>query len=111
MHGVVQQPLLGGLEAGHIGQGADQANHFGVGAHHRTRAQSEPQIMPVGRAHAKILGNAPAPLFEHAVERGAEAVAVERMQDFQPLGGRALERSALEPEHGFGLGAGEDVVG
>ena len=47
----------------------------------------------------------------HAVERGAEAVAVERMQHLEPVRGRAVQRSALEPEHRLGFRAGEDVVG
>ena len=33
------------------------------------------------------------------------------MQDFEPPRRRAIERSALEPEHGLGLRAGEDLVG
>ena len=111
VHGVVQQPLLGGLEFGHVGQRADETNHLAVGADHRPRAQREPQIVAVGGAHAEILRDAAAPLLEHAVERGAEAVAVELMQDVEPLGGRAVERSVLEPERGFGFGAGEDLVG
>jgi hypothetical protein len=40
--------------------------------------------VPVGGAHAEILRDTAAPLFDDAVERGAEAVAVERMQDFEP---------------------------
>ena len=35
VHRVVQQPLLGGLELGHVGQRADEAHHFAVGADHR----------------------------------------------------------------------------
>ena len=93
VHGVVQQPLFGGLEFGHVGQRADEAHHFAVGADHRPRAQREPQIMPVGGAQAEILRHAAAPLFEHAVERGAEAVAVELMQDFEPLGRRTFAAS------------------
>ena len=67
--------------------------------------------MAVAGAHAKVLPDAAAALFDDAVERGAEAVAVERVQHFQPVGGGAVERSALEPEHGFGFRAGEDAVG
>ncbi len=111
VHGVVQQPLLGGLEFGHVGERADEPDDFAVGADDRPRAQREPQIMPVGGAHAEILRHAAAPLFEHAVERGAEAVAVELMQHFEPLGRRTVERAVFEPERRFGLGAGEDFVG
>ena len=85
VHGVVQQALLGGLELGDVGERADQPDHLAVGADHRPRSQREPQIMAVGRAHAEILRDAAAPLLEHAVEGGAEAVAVERMQDLEPV--------------------------
>ena len=95
VHGVVQQALLGGLGFGDVGERADQPDHFAVGADHRPRAQREPQIMAVGGAQAEILRDAAAPLLEHAVERGAEAVAVERMQDFEPLRRRAVERARL----------------
>ena len=111
MHRVVQEPLFGGLELGDVGQRADQANDFAVGADHGTRAQREPQIMAVGGAHAEVLREAPAALLDNAVEGGAEAIAVERMQDFEPVRGGAVERSALEPEHHFGFRAGEDAIG
>ncbi len=52
VHGVEQQPLLGFLEFGHVGERADQAHHFAVGADHRPRFQREPQIMAVGRRAA-----------------------------------------------------------
>ena len=111
VHGVVQQPLFGGLEFGDVGQRADQADDFAVGADHRPRAQREPQIMAVGGAHAEVLRDTAAALFDDAVERGAEAVAIERMQNFEPVRGGAVERSALEPEHRFGFRAGEHAVG
>ena len=85
VHGVEQQPLLGILEFGHVGQRADQPHHFAVGADHRPRLQREPEIMAVGGAQAEILGEPAAPLLDHAVERGAEAVAVERMQHVEPV--------------------------
>ena len=84
VHRVVQQPLFGVLEFGDVGERADEAHHFAVGADHRPRLQREPQIMAVGRAQPEILGQPAAPLLEHAVERGAEAVAVERMQHVEP---------------------------
>ena len=66
--------------------------------------------MAVERAQAEFQEQPPAALVEHAVERRAEAVAVERMQHFQPVGGRAAERAALQPEHRLGLGRGEHPV-
>ena len=111
VHGVVQQAFFGGLERGHIGERADEPHHLAIGTDHRTRSQRKPQVMPIGRAHAEILRHAATPLFEHAVERGAEAVAVEMMQDLEPFRRRSLQRSALEPQHGLGLAAGEDMIG
>ena len=67
--------------------------------------------MAVGRAHAKILGDAAAPLLDDAVQRCAEAIAVKRMHHFEPVRCRAVERSALEAEHGFGFRAGENAIG
>ena len=111
VHGVVQQALFRGLEIGHVGERADEPHHFAVGADDRTRLEREPEIISFLRAQAEILHQAPAPLFDHAVERGAETVAVERMQHLEPGRGRAFERAALEAEEMFGLGAGEDLVG
>ena len=42
VHGVVQQPLLGGLELGDVGERADQPHHLAVGADHRPRLEREP---------------------------------------------------------------------
>ena len=95
VHGVVQQALLGGFGFGDVGQRADQADHFAVGADHRPCPQREPQIMAVGGAHAEILGDPAAALFEHVVQRGAEAVAIERMQYVEPLRRRAFQRARL----------------
>ena len=111
VHRVEQQPLLGVLEVGHVGERADQAHHLAVGADHRARLQREPEIMAVGRAQPEILGQAAAPLLDHAVERGAEAVAVERMQHVEPLRRRPFQRAALEAEQVLGLRAGEHLVG
>ena len=111
VHGVEQQPLLGVLEFGDVGERADQPHHLAVGADHRPRLQREPEIMAVGGAQAEILGEAAAPLLHHAVERGAEAVAVERMQHVEPARGRAFQRAALEAEHVLGFRAGVDLVG
>ena len=111
MHRVEQQPLLGVLEFGDVGDGADQAHHLAVGADHRPRLQREPDVMAVIGAQAEILRQPAAPLLHHAVERGAEAVAVERVQHFEPACRRAFQRAALEAEHVLGLGAGEHLVG
>ena len=103
VHRVVQQPLLGVLELGDVGERADQAHHLAVGADHRPRLEREPEIVAVGRAQPEVLAQAAAALLEHAVEHGAEAVAVERMQHVEPARGRAFERAALEAEQRLGL--------
>jgi hypothetical protein len=84
VHGIVQQALFGGLEFSHVGQRADQPHDFAIRADDGTRLEREPQIMPVRAAQPEILHQAAAALVEHAVERGAEAVAIERVQHFQP---------------------------
>ena len=66
--------------------------------------------MAVGGAHAEILGDAAAALLQHVVERGAEAVAVERMQHVEPLRRRAFQRAGFEPKRGLGLRAGVHLV-
>ena len=111
VHGVVQHALLGVLGLGDVGQRADHAGDLAVGADHRARLQREPHEVAVGGAQAEILHQPAAALVEHAVERGAETVLVERMQHFQPFRGRAFQRAALEAEQGLGLGAGEHLVG
>ncbi len=111
VHRVVQQPLLGVLELGDVGERADQAHHLAVRSDHRPRLEREPEVMAVGRAQPEVLGQPAAALLQHAVEHGAEAVAVERMQHVEPARGRAFERAALEAEQRLGLRAGEDLVG
>ena len=95
MHRVVQQPLFGVLELGDIGERPNKAHHLPIRTDHRPRLDGEPEIMTVRRAQTKVLGQAPASLLQHAVKHGAEAVAVERMQHFQPTCGRALQRTPL----------------
>ena len=108
MHRVVQQALLGGLELGDVGERADEAHHLAVRADHGPRLEREPEIVAVRRAQPEVLHQPAAALLEHAVERGAEAVAVVRVQHVEPARRRAFERAALEAEQLLGLGAGED---
>ena len=87
VHGVVQQPLLGGLVVGDVGERADQPHDFAVGADDRARlaARTRDSGRPA-RAQAEVLRLMPAaPLLDHAVERGAEEVAVARMDDVEPV--------------------------
>ncbi len=111
MHGVVQHALFGVLDLGDVGERADHARDLAVGADHRARLQREPHEMAVGRAQPEILHQPAAALVEHAVERGAEAVLVERVQHLEPFRRRAFQRAAFQPEQAFGLRAGEHLVG
>ena len=67
--------------------------------------------MAIGRAQAKILHQAPAPLLQHAVERSPEAVAILRMEHVQPARGRPFQRPAPQPQQVLGLLTGEHLVG
>ena len=111
MHGIVQHALFGVLGLGDIGQRADHAGNLAVGADHRTRLQREPHEMTVRRAESEILHQPAAALVEHAVERCAKTVLVERVQHLEPFRGGAFQRAALEAEQALGFGAGEHLVG
>ena len=111
VHRVVQEPLFRVLELGDVGKRAHEPHHLAVRSDHRPRLDCEPEIMAVGSAQPEVLGQPAAALLQHAVEHGAEAVAVERMQHLEPARRRAFERAALETEQGLGLRAGEDLVG
>ncbi len=111
VHRVVQQPLFRVLELGDVGERADEPHHLAVRSDHRPRLDREPEVMAVGRAQPEVLGQPSAALLQHAVEHGAEAVAVERMQHLEPARRRSFERAALEAEQRLGLRAGEDLVG
>src|SRR5665811_1362761 len=67
--------------------------------------------MAVDRAQPESLTEASAPLLHRAVERGAEAVAIERMQHLEPVRRRSFQRAALEAEQLFGFRAGVNLVG
>ena len=111
MHGVVEHALLGVLDLGDIGERADDARDLAVGADHRARLEREPHEMAVGRAQPEILHQPAAALVEHAVQRGAEPVLVERVQYLQPFRRRAFQRAALQAQQAFGFRAGEHLVG
>src|SRR4029453_152628 len=79
-------------------------------AHDRTRLEGEPEKISVGSAQSEVLHKPAAALFDHAIKRSPEAIAVERMQDFEPNRSRSFERAALQAEHVLGLRAGEHLV-
>ena len=111
VHGVVQEPFLGVFELGDVGERAHQPHYLAVRAHHGPRLEGEPEVVAVGGAQPEVLAQPAAALLQHAVEHGAEAVAVERVQHVEPARRRAFERAALEAEQRLGLRAGEDLVG
>ena len=57
--------------------------------------------MPVRAAQPQIVADAARALHQEPVERGGIAVAVERMQDVEPVRRRAFERAALQAEMAF----------
>ena len=107
---VKKQPFLGVLEVGHVGERADEPHDFAVGADHGARLEREPKVVSVDGSQPEILREAAAALLDDAVERGAEAVAVERVQDFKPGCRRSFERAALEAQHVLGFRAREHLV-
>ena len=111
VHGVVQHALFGVAQIGDVGERADHARDLAIGADHGPRLERKPHEMTVGRAQPEVLHQAAAALIEHAVECGAEAVLVERVQHLQPFRGGAFQGAALQPEQALGLRAGEHLVG
>ncbi len=111
MDGIVQQPLFRDLAFGHVGQGADDADHLAVGADDRPRAHRVPEVVTVRRAQAEVLADAAAPLLEHGVETGLVAIALERVQHIEPGRRRTLECAAREPQLLLDLRADEHPVG
>ena len=73
-----------------IGERADEPDHLAVRAHHRARLEAEPDGMPCRGAQPEVLEQATAALLDRAVERGAKAIAVERMEHVNPLCRRAI---------------------
>ena len=110
VHGIVEQALLGGLDLGDVGQGADTADDLAVAAQHRPGAKLEPAVMAVIGAEPEFLGDAAAALVDHGIEGGAETIAIAGMEHAEPVAGAAFERTALEAERVLGLGAGENAV-
>ena len=111
MHRVVQQPLLGDLALGDVGQRADDADHLAVGADNGAGAHRVPEVMAVGRAQPERLVDATATLLEHRVEAGAISVALEGMQHIEPASRRPLEGAAADAELRLDLGGDEDAIG
>src|SRR5205823_13855331 len=99
------------LELGNVRERADQPHHFAVGTDDRARLEGEPEIVTVRRTQAEILHQPATALLQHAVERGAETIAVERMQDVEPARSRSFERATLESERSLGFRTGKYLVG
>ena len=101
VHGIVEHALLGILGVGDVGERADHARDLAVGADHGPRLQRKPHEVAIGRAQAEVLHQTAAALVQHAVERGAETVLVERVQHFEPFRRGAFQRAALQAQAGF----------
>ena len=82
-----------------------------AGVEDRPRLQQEPGVVAVRAAQPQIVADAARALQQHAVERGGIAVAVERMQHFEPAGRRPLQRAAAEAETALRVAADGDAVG
>ena len=89
---------------------ADAADDLAVRPDDRPRAQREPVVVPVGAAQPEALGDPAAAMFEHDVERGAERVAVVRMQHRQPVAGRSAEAVRRQSELQADVGLGDHAV-
>ena len=90
---VKKQPVLGGLEIGHVCERADEPDNFAIGADHRARLQREPEVLAVAGSQPEILCQTTATLLDDAIEGGAETIAIERVQDFKPGRRRSFERT------------------
>ena len=66
--------------------------------------------MTFRRAQTEVLHQSAAALFEHAIESGTEAIAIERVQHIEPARRRPFERAALQAQQLLRLRAGVDAV-
>ena len=110
VNGVVEHALLGRLELGDVGERADNAHDFAVGADHRPGLEHVPEVVAVRAAESQLVVDASGALVQEPVEREGIAVAVERMQHVEPARGRSLERAALEAELALERVAAADLV-
>ena len=85
MHGVVKQTGFGCLLLGHVDDGPDAADDFAAGSEDRTDAQLHPVMMAILGPDAKFEVEPTATVFEQCIERGAETVAIIRMDMWQPV--------------------------
>ena len=67
-----------------------------VGGDDRAYLEGEPHVMAIEGTDAEFQEQPAATLVEHAVERGAEPVAIERMQDIEPARRGPFQRAAFE---------------
>ncbi len=66
--------------------------------------------MAIRAAQAQVMVDPARPLMQEPVERQRVAVAVERMENVEPAGGRSVERAALEAELTFERFRAADLV-
>src|SRR5579883_1447535 len=107
----MQQSLFGDFRLSDVREGAGNAHDLPVRAGHRACFQAEPKIIGALRAKPEILTDPAAPLLKQSVEAGAESIALRRVEDIKPSGGRPFERAWRKPQLGFELRAGIDPLG
>jgi hypothetical protein len=98
MNRVVQQPVFGRLLLGDIDNGSDAADHLAVGAEHRPGPERHPVVMAVLGAHPELVIEPALAVFKQDIERGAEPVAVIRMDARQPVARWPRERARGKPQ-------------
>ena len=110
MHRIVQEPLLGHLRLGDIGERPDDPNDIAIGPNYWASLQQIPEVVAIRRAQAEVEIDAATTLFEHRIEAGTVTVTIERMQNLEPAGGRPLQRTTLETQLQLGLMAHMDAI-
>ncbi|MNS55021.1 hypothetical protein D3C72_878430 [compost metagenome] len=110
VHRILQQPFHRVLLLGNIGDGADAADDFAVGAENRTGADLQPVEMPVFGANAEFVVEAALAMVEQHVERRLEPVAIVRMQARQPVARSAMHGAGFQPQPVGNIGRGDDAV-
>ena len=95
---VMEHPLFGRFEFGHVRERADHPHHLAVGADDRPGFQNVPEVMSVRSAQTEIVIDPARALMQEPVQRERVAVAIERMQHIEPAGRRPLERAALQAQ-------------
>ncbi len=98
MHGVVHQPLMRALEAGHVAHQPDAAEQPGIVAWRRVGAEVVPEIGAVVAPEAEIEQEVAALLLLQRPQHQAEALAVGGVHMLEELIDRYVQRAGIEAE-------------